>query len=90
MNGVQLNPGSAFFKGLHKSLPLSKVAFKEELSLKEITNAHPCEKLFYAFNRGYAFNPGALKRGLTVFIRQLSAYIFLQFNETWIILALCL
>ena len=47
-------------------MPSSGVAFKSEFSNKEITKAHPIEKKIYAFNGGYAFHPGALKRDLTV------------------------
>ena len=65
-NVLQLNPGWAFFKGPHKFLPSSGVAFKADFSNKQITEAHSIKNKFYASNWGYAFNPGALKRGLAV------------------------
>ena len=38
------------FKGPHKLLPSSGVAFKAEFSYKEITKTHPIKKDFCAFN----------------------------------------
>ena len=65
---MQLNPGCAFFKGPHSFLFLIGVAFKAEFTNKKITKAHlELKKDSYAFNRGHASNPGAFKRGSTVY-----------------------
>ena len=47
-------------------MPSSEVVFKAEFAKKEITKAHPIEIKIICL-KPRAFNPSALKRGLTVF-----------------------
>ena len=49
-----------------ESVAAAAISIKAEFFNKQITKAHPIKNRFFAFNWDYAFNPGALMRGLTV------------------------